>query len=177
MKEFFTKAIVLDKKDNGELDVKVTLYSPDQGKITAKVQSAKKITSKLNSHLEPFSIVEARIIDRGPQIVDALLIEKLPSSWELAHFLSFVREITLEGHADSHLWQIIRQSLVSRRFNYRRLLTALGFDPRYAVCQNCQRSHPSYFSPFLQHFFCRHCLGGKIQEGNHPWASGFFEVS
>lgn len=170
MREFSTQAIVLDKENYGESDAKVFLYSPEYGKITAKVKSIKKPLSKLNSHLEPFNLVSVRIIDRGPQIVDALAIEKLTPSWALAKFLNFIKEITFEGQPDYQFWSLIKQSITSGYINYNKLLANQGFDPQFALCQNCQEPNPNYFFFQNHDFWCRQCFS-KSQ-----CSSGFLEL-
>ena len=169
MKEFSTQALVLDKEDLGEADNRVFLYSPEYGKIIAKVKSSKKPLSKLGAHLEPFNLVSVRVIDGGrqtsssrSQIVDALLLEKLPPSWALHKLLNFIKETTLEGQPDYHFWQLIRQSLSSGKINYQQLLAAQGFDPKFAICQNCRRDNPTHFSYKDQYFYCNQCLSGSI---------------
>lgn len=165
MKEFSTQAIVLDKEDLGEADARVFLYSPDYGKIVGKIKSSKKIISKLNAHLEPFNLVTARVIDRGPQIVDALLIEKLKPSWPLAKLLNFIKEISLEGQVDYHFWSLIKKSLVSGKINYQQLLASQGFDPQFAVCHNCQKDNPSLFYFNDHSFWCKSCVSGLCSNG------------
>lgn len=171
MREFSTQAIVLDKESYGEVDARVFLYSPEYGKITAKAKSIKKPLSKLNSHLEPFNLVNARIIDRGPQIVDALAIERLTPSWELAKFLNFIKEITFEGQADYQFWTMIKNSIVSGKIDYRKFLAAQGFDPQFALCQNCQKPNPNNFLYKDMIFYCNSCTV------NDKCLNGFLELS
>ena len=158
MREFSAQAIVLDKENYGEHDAKVFLYSPEYGKIVAKVKSVKKPLSKLNSHLEPFNLVSIRIIDRGPQIVDALTIEKLTPSWGLAKFLNFIKEITFEGQPDYHFWAMAKWAIISGKIDYRKFLALRGFDPKFALCQNCQSANPSHFFFQGHDFWCRQCF-------------------
>ncbi len=171
MREFSAQAIVLDKEDYGEADGKVFLYGPEYGKIVAKVKSIKKPLSKLNSHLEPFNLVSVRIIDRGPQIVDALTIEKLTPSWGLAKFLNFIKEITFEGQSDPQFWGMIKQAIVSGKIDYKKFLAAQGFDPKFALCQNCGEPKPTYFFFQSHDFWCGQCFS-KSQ-----CSSGFLELS
>lgn len=55
---YLTKAIILKKYDSGDFDRQYLLYTAVGGKLTAVAKGAKKITSKLNPHLEYFSICE-----------------------------------------------------------------------------------------------------------------------
>ena len=178
MKEFTTQALILDKEDLNEADSRIFLYSPEYGKIIAKVKSSKKPLSKLSGHLEPFNLVSVRVIDKGrqisssrAQIVDALLLEKIQPSWALHRFLNFIKETTLEGQSDYRFWNLIRQSLLSGKINYRQLLAAQGFDPKFAVCQNCQEPNPSHFFFQGHDFWCRQCFA------NLECFNGFLELS
>lgn len=171
MREFSTHALVLDREDVGEADAKIFLYSPEWGKITAKVRSARKPLSKLNGHLQPFNLVSVRIIDRGPHIVDALLIDTLTPSWSLRKLLQFIRSMTYEGQVDQHLWQLIKQSLGSGRVDYHQLLASQGFDPAYATCYHCQQPRPTHFSFSDHSFWCAACLD------INKCSPGFIELS
>jgi len=62
MFEYHTRAIVLNKKTINEADANVTLYTESLGKIELIAKGAKKITAKLNAHLEPLNLIETTII-------------------------------------------------------------------------------------------------------------------
>lgn len=51
-----TQGVVLKRQDRGDFDRQFVIYTEDLGKIAAVAKGAKKVTSKLNSHLEPFLI-------------------------------------------------------------------------------------------------------------------------
>ena len=54
MSTYLTNGIILKKDNRQDHDVWCTIYTPSHGKISAIAKGAKKITSKLNSHLEFF---------------------------------------------------------------------------------------------------------------------------
>ncbi|MEI6288555.1 MAG: DNA repair protein RecO [bacterium] len=58
---FLTSAITLKKSVWGEGDYQYTLYTKDHGKLTVMAKGAKKITSKLASHLEPFLVSQVML--------------------------------------------------------------------------------------------------------------------
>ena len=101
MVEYFTEALVLDKEDSGDLDARIILYTEDLGKITAKAKSVKRITSKLNGHLEPLNFIQVRLVEKnGFQIVDALTIansanfkENPAVFFRLLNFIKFFKEM------------------------------------------------------------------------------------
>ena len=55
---YLTPAIILKKYHSGDYDRQYLLYTAVGGKVTAIAKGAKKITSKLNPHLDYFSVCE-----------------------------------------------------------------------------------------------------------------------
>lgn len=132
MREYATEGLVLQREPAGEIDWRVTLFTRDFGKLTAKVKSGRRITSKLAPHLEPLNVVMLRLIEKGGfQVADALRMSRLPQE----HFslLRFLADTTMEGGPDHALWTLIERHEVSPR----RILFALGLDPRSASCSRC----------------------------------------
>lgn len=170
MPEYFTEAIVLDKKESGDFDGLISLYTKDLGKVVARAKSVRKITSKLAGHLEPLNFVRVRLIEKnGFQVVDALApkqkkvikasIENFSKSLAL---LQFIKEVSYELQPDLYFWQEIRK-ILSNDFDekniYRNLLKILGFNPKFADCNNCQAKPVNYFHKKDQIFFCEKCVG------------------
>lgn len=79
MKNLKTKCIILGKKNYGETDKLVFLYSEEFGKIKAIAKGARKITSKFTGHLETLNscIVE---LYNGPKniILQEIITENTP---------------------------------------------------------------------------------------------------
>ena len=160
MKEYSTEAIVLDKEPNGELDWRVFLYTPDLGKIAAKVKSGRRITSKLSPHLEPLNLVKIRLTHKGGwQVADALKFG------ELAHrnlkILQLVKAAVLDNHADYELWTCLKGG----RGAVHEVLKILGFDPIHAACQNCGLK-PAYFIFADSSFLCGRCAPPSLTSGD-----------
>ena len=150
MTEYFTDAIVLDKIPQGEADMRVILYTRELGRVSAKVTSARKITSKLNGHLEPFMISQVRLVQKNgiPQLVDALQSGRLPVSQ--LRPLEIVREITPEWEPDNMIWAL----LVSGKATEQNILKVLGFDPEYAACSLCEGNNSLSFSTASLNYLC-----------------------
>ncbi|MFA6918770.1 MAG: DNA repair protein RecO [Patescibacteria group bacterium] len=55
---YLTQGIILKKYHHGDFDRHYLIYTSDFGKINAIAKGAKKITSKLNSHLDYFSVCD-----------------------------------------------------------------------------------------------------------------------
>ena len=151
MTEYLSEAVVLDKETNGDLDVRVSLFTKKFGKLKAKAKSARRIVSKLSPHLEPGNMIQARLIEKnGLQIVDALKQSRLDIAPGNSYFLN---QMIAEGEPDLRLWH----SLVSEQFEWARILEILGWDPREALCVVCAVRKPSFFSIAKQELFCANC--------------------
>lgn len=152
-----SEAVVLSKEDLGESDALVHLYSPHLGRITAKVQSAKKITSKLNPHLEPGGLVTVQLVKKNSyQIIDALRESRPEPTATLIKFMDFVKAMTFEGGPEVGLWRL----LVAGRPDFRAALKILGFDPSFAKCEGCG-GQPDFFLITQNNFWCSRC--GNVQ--------------
>lgn len=56
------KAIVLKREDFRESDSRITVYSRERGKMSLVVRGAKKLVSKLSSHIEPVTLVDIMVV-------------------------------------------------------------------------------------------------------------------
>ncbi len=150
----------MDKIDSGELDSRVYLYTKDFGRVSCRVKSTRKITSKLAGHLEPLNLITARIVDKnGPQLVDALTVKKYPTSPELLKTFFLIKELAAESQPDLNLWNFLEQALDDkfRMASSRMALSFLGFDPAFAKCSHCQKENPTAFYPPDFDFYCQNC--------------------
>lgn len=170
--EIITDAIVLDKEDFREQDSRIHLYTKDLGKIIAKTISSRKILSKLSAHLEPLSLITARLVSKGDafngqgfQLVDALsqgqarIIKGDPQ--DLANAIRVYGLISKSipfGIPDEELWDFLQaiRSGTSRATLHQALHT-LGFNAQFARCQLCDRTQPEYFAPGENFFICTAC--------------------
>lgn len=163
MLEFVTEAVVLDKIDSGEQDSRVYLFTKDTGKIVAKIKSSRKITSKLNSHIEPLSLATIRIVDKNsPQLIDALAVKRGIFGSIIFKIFSLVKEIAPENQPESDLWNLL-VSLMNREAeekDFIETLKILGFDPKHARCDNCLKGLPDFFSVKDLTFYCKNCYTG-----------------
>ena len=62
MKQYTTKAIVLNRVDYGEADRIITMLTPDQGKISVLARGVRKPKSKLAGGIELFSVNEVTVL-------------------------------------------------------------------------------------------------------------------
>ncbi len=56
-----TDAVVLQRQSFRETDRRVVLYTKESGKVDAVVRGARKLSSKLAGHTEPFSVVQVML--------------------------------------------------------------------------------------------------------------------
>lgn len=153
--EYFTEALVLDKEPVGEADLQISLYTRDLGKITARAVGARKIVSKLASHLEPLNFVSVRLIQKNRfQAVDALKTGALSKDRDIVAVLQLIKELSAEGQPDYDLWDLIKSGQLSGGA----ALSALGFDSRFAVCESCGTQKPGHFLIRQLEYFCSSCL-------------------
>ncbi len=151
--EYCTEALVLDKEVVGEEDARVFLFTRDLGLIAALAKSVKKITSKLNSHLEPLSLVSVRLVNKNSwRVADALRIGRL-SDGQLGA-LRLIKYLSPEVQPDSGVWNLISRGELSENG----ILIAAGFDPKFASCQSCGGVNNLSFSLKNLEYFCQNCF-------------------
>ncbi len=163
MVEYYTKALVLSRAPRGDLDSTLTLYTKELGRVSVKVKSLRKLTSKLSGHLTPGRLANVRIVEMGgdaKQVVDAL---SLPSktSPEFLKFLGFIRELSPIGMPDLHLWHELEQASlngISDKDTYKRIISIMGYDAKNAICDNCGSVKIAYFAPRDIMFLCNRCM-------------------
>lgn len=157
MLEQVTEAIVLDKEPFGETHMRVHLFTKALGRVTAKATSARKITSKLNAHLEPLMVTTVRLVQKNhlPQVIDALQIKKLPA--ETLPPLRLIKELAAEYEPDDALYAACVGVSPNRRQSVRAILALLGYDPQFAACVACGKP-PVFFSLSGLSFGCAACF-------------------
>ena len=147
----------MDAVPNGDLDLRVHLFTKKFGKLTAKVKSARKITSKLAGHLQPGNVIQVRLVEKnGLQAVNALKNRRLETD---LNNLRWLNRMLAEFQPDLELWEVVLggpDATVGAGWDWRRVLGILGWDPREAECHIC-RKPPAYFRVGDQHFFCEAC--------------------
>ncbi len=178
---YFPEAVVLAKDSVGEADSRVFLYAKDFGKLVAKARSARKITSKLSSHLEPGNLIQVRLVEKnGLQVVDALKTGKVEINFP---DLFFLNEVLHEADYDQAVWgeltanrpstqlprhgsgqvgasksQIANHDKIEPKFSWTKVLKILGWDPEQASCGICKRNKPYSFNINEQSFICESCV-------------------
>ncbi len=156
---FRTEAIVLQRRDVGEADRLVTLYSPQAGKIRAVAKGVRKPGSRLAGHLELFAQVQA-MVAHGRKMDYVTQVQTLQSFSPLRDDLDrFARACCLadvvtnfaeEGSASHELYGLLLSAfhalatgsdpdIVSRHLELH-VLGLSGFRPELTRCVLCRRA-------------------------------------
>jgi DNA repair protein RecO (recombination protein O) len=173
------EAIVIRRRDWGEADRLLTVYSREQGKIQAVAKGARKPTSRKAGHIELFTrtrmlIARTRSIDIVTQAETLETHHSLRESLEastLAHyFAELLDRFTGEAEADQGLFNLLSLGLtwlceaddlrlVSRYYELH-LLDLAGFRPELHRCASCSKqleAEDSFFSPAQGGVLCSDC--------------------
>lgn len=151
MNEYVGEAIVLSKEPQGELDERVSVFTKNSGKFTAKVKSSRRITSKLSPHLEPGNKIRIRLVEKSNlQVVDALKQARLSPP---PHFFYLLSRVLPEGEPEKELWNLLSEG----NYDWKAILSVLGWDPGEGSCERCGKTALASFHIMSQNFFCGLC--------------------
>jgi DNA repair protein RecO (recombination protein O) len=150
---FRSEAIVLKRRDYGEADRILTLYTRDRGKISAIAKGVRRITSRKSGHVELFThgimmLAKGRNLDILTQVetIDphAGIREDLIRTTYAYHIAELVDRFTEEEGEHPEIFDLLAgglaaisegedPSLVTRFFEMR-LLGQLGYRPQLFHC-------------------------------------------
>lgn len=151
---FRTPAIILKRRDFGEADRLLTIFTPEHGKLEVIAKGARKPTSHKTGHVELFTRADM-LIHRGRDLDIAVQAEMVASylgireNLQRGAYASYVAELldrfTTESEDDhSSLFQLVDDTLdrlcndddprLAVRYYEMRLLDAVGFRPELSEC-------------------------------------------
>ena len=168
-RQFRSHAIILSRRDFGESDRLLTLFTPQHGKIRAIAKGARKPSAKLSGHVELFSRSDC-VIHRGrnlhilaqAELVDAYL--GLRDDLGRGAYGNYIAELLNRFTADEEdagdqLFMLLHETLsriataydprLAARFFELRLLDLVGFRPELQECVITRASllpEPQFFS-------------------------------
>ena len=177
------EAIVIRRRDWGEADRLLTLYTRERGKIQAVAKGARKPTSRKAGHVELFArtrllVAHSRSIDivtQAETIESHRLFRENLEAATLAHYFAELLDLfTGETQSDEALFDLIRSAftwlceagdlrLVPRYYELH-LLELAGFRPELHNCPVCSKlleAADSFFSPAQGGVLCRACGPGR----------------
>ena len=173
------EAIVIRRRDWGEADRLLTLYTRERGKIQAVAKGARKPASRKSGHVELF--VRTRLLIARTRSIDIVtqaetlesylpLRESLEASSLAHYFCELLDRFTGEAEADEALFDLLGLGLgwlcdtidirLVARYYELRLLDLAGFRPELHRCPTCgERLEPTdcYFGPVQGGVLCPEC--------------------
>jgi len=177
------QAIVIRRRDWGEADRLLTLYTREQGKMQAVAKGARKPASRKTGHVELFThvqllIARTRSIDIVTQAetIDAHrpLRESLERSTLAHYFAELLDRFTGENEPDHALFRLFSSALtwlchaddvrLAARYYELHLLELAGFQPKLHACPSCDKklqAVDSFFSPSQGGVLCPNCGSGR----------------
>jgi DNA repair protein RecO (recombination protein O) len=181
-----TEAIVLRRKDIGEADRILTLFTPGRGKIRAIAKGIRKPRSRKAGHLELFTrarllLAQGRDLDHVTQadMVEAYrpLREDLLRSAYAAYMVELLDRFTPDEEENEALFDLLSQGLawssaagdvagpasalsLAARYYELHLLGIAGYQPQLQRCLGCGRAlepEDQFFSPGEGGVICPRC--------------------
>ncbi len=174
---------IIKSQDLGEADLLLTFFSDEQGKVRAVVKSAKKMTSKLSGHLQPYILVQATLVGENslPKIISVLPLAKYSNiikDQQGMQVILAMQELVVralpDGQPNPKLFAIYNQNLADLDKNvepqmapmylarfYTQALLALGFAPRILE-DEANPSQNIFFSMQNGKFLARYEDSGDI---------------
>ncbi len=174
-----SEAIVLRRRDFGEADRMLTLYSREFGKIQALAKGARKPLTRKTGHVELFMrsqfmfakgknidiVTQAELVEAYPALRDDLVRTTYAS-----YAVELLDRFTAEADRDLRKYDLLSQALgwfadsdnllLAARFYELRLLSAAGFQPQLFHCVSCGepiQEQDQFFSPELGGLLCPNC--------------------
>ncbi|OGC44599.1 DNA repair protein RecO [candidate division WWE3 bacterium RBG_19FT_COMBO_53_11] len=184
MPTYREEGIVIRKKDFGEADKILTIYTRDRGRVVAFAPGARRITSRKASATELFThgiyflsqgkemdtITESEVLNSFYPLRDDLT--KAALAFYLAELLGY---LVVDSQPNYPVYRLFLESisLLSRAKRRHELwirafeikaLTQLGFGPELFQCSHCTEplSAEKYFQAGLGGMVCRECFEDGI---------------
>ncbi len=156
-RNYHVEAIILKRRNYGEADRILTVYSRERGKMVVLAKGARKQTSRKSGHLELFSVVKIQlakgrtwdiVVQAETLLYFPLLRQSLPRISHAYYLAELMDGFGAENNSDVRLYNLAKETLgrlngddnllrVSRFFEIR-LLYLTGFQPQLYLCRACQ---------------------------------------
>ena len=179
-KSYKTTGIIIGKRDFGEADKILIIFTQDLGKIQVKAIGLKRALAKMAGHLEMFNLVRLELIKGktfyiviGAQLIDSFPVikEDFEKMGIYYYFCEILNKILDEGvrHKNTFAFflsvlnklnQKDSDNLILTVFFELNILSHLGFKPEFLVCVGCREEiggHKFYFSQERGGVLCESC--------------------
>ncbi len=180
MSTYKTPGIILKRKNIGETDKILTVYTQTKGKINLIAKGIRKVLSKLSGHLElfylsDFFIAEGKQIDTvaGAQIINNFpRIHASPKKIKYSYYIAETTDRLIKSEEKSldiyNLLLLTLDNIERNQFNddlclfffQIHMLDFLGHRPELNHCVKCQKSldlEINFFSFHLGGIICENC--------------------
>jgi DNA repair protein RecO (recombination protein O) len=178
---YSTEAIVLSRRELGEADRILTLFTPDQGKFNVIAKGSRRTKSRSGPHLDVLSrstidLARGRDLDVVTSAQTLDIHERLRTDLDAfcaaSYMAELVRHLTEERQEHRAVYDLLQRSLavvnegvdawpVMRHFELA-LLSILGYRPELYICVNCGeeiRATVNAWSTSMGGILCPNCRG------------------
>lgn len=180
------EAVVLRRRDLGEADRILTLFTRELGKLRVVAKGVRRPISRLGGHLDLFARTQV-LLARGRELDVVTQAQLLESFIGLRHepwragWAGYLADLTDRATADADpqpaLYDLLVDCLraladctdsfaIVRRFEMR-LLVLLGYQPELAICPRCSRRlipGSLAYAPEQGGVLCAECVGSTANE-------------
>jgi len=175
-----TLAIVLKKQPLNENDLRITLYSPDLGKIYATAKGGRKITSSMGGQVETFNICQFQLYKSTFRytIIQCQVEEhfkKIRDNFDRTMIAGLILEIfqksTLSSEHSFDFFKLFQETLYKISDHNQHFLTLesfklnllhlIGVLPDLENCVSCHDRWANHHQIWLEpsgHLHCQNCL-------------------
>jgi DNA repair protein RecO (recombination protein O) len=183
---------VLRRKDIGEADRILTLFTPELGKVRVVAKGIRKPRSRKAGHLELFTrskllLASGRDLDiiTQAEVVDAYrpVREDLLRGAYAAYMIELLDRLTPDEQENPELYDLLRQALtwagtapdlsLAARYYELHLLSIAGYQPQLRQCViggETLQAEDQFFSPAEGGVVCPRCAASRLEgPGNAGW--------
>ena len=185
-----TEAVVLRRRDMGETDRILTLYTPHQGKLNAIAKGVRRPSSRKAGHLELFThsqllVARGRNLDIITQAEVIHAFRELRENLDRVTYAHYVVELldrfASEGQENPPAFRLLVEALgrlceaqdlpLTVRHYELRLLGLEGYQPQFFRCLECGdlvQPVTNYFDPEKGGLLCPRCGEGLLGRRGVP---------
>ncbi len=169
MRESVTQAVILSLVPVKEKDMNVSLFTKEHGRVNARVIGGKKPLSKFAPHLDPLTLVIARLVEKNTiTLTDVLeenrfkiLREESKRFSEAIKIIALIDVLLPLEVPEGPLWNEVVHSFEKGEPRVANILKILGYDSERMICGICKNPNVGVFSRDHHLFVCESC-GGKF---------------
>ncbi len=146
MRSYKTEGIVIRRRNIGEADKILTVFTRNAGKLQVKAKGVRRITSRRSSHVELLNYATLTLYkgERMPILTEALVLEdyeglkkNLTRVWAAYHICELVEGLCPENQEHEDIFELLKETLTKLSFEKQlkplirefevKLLTLLGY--------------------------------------------------